>query len=88
MPELRLHLVSGEVMIKHMNSNATCHAISTPGYLKAMNVQNALGYELDASRRPWLQYESAIGKNAARSSDAVCAYTSSQTLLAVLGELA
>jgi hypothetical protein len=61
-----------------MNTNADCHEINSAAYLKALNVQNALGYA-----GHWREYESALGKRTTRWSPAD-AWDNHQAFLALL----
>lgn len=72
-----------------MDSNATYSRIGNANYLKAMNVQNALGYKCSNDRAGWREYETALGKRL-RTCHHVDSfgYIGNQVLLAVLGELA
>lgn len=69
-----------------MNTNATYENYKHfgPSYLKALNVQNAMGYQ-----GSWREYELALSTNAKqiRAEDAY-AYIGTTMLQAVLGELA
>lgn len=65
-----------------MDKNAPANEIRTANYLKALNVQNALGYRATG----WREYENALGKSLKPWMGSP-AYVSSQCLLASLGEL-
>lgn len=68
-----------------MNTNANAREILSPKYLRALNVQNALGYS-----GSWQEYERALGNGPQRQirSEDTQGYIGHQVLLAVLGELA
>lgn len=81
--------VAGEKEETTMNTEACYTRTMNPGYLKALNVQNALGYRCSG----WLEYERALGKHTttkayvfARACTDKQGYIGMQMLLAILGE--